>query len=62
MNQGDLEEELPLPLNLLMLPSFNVTESGIINAPSPVLQVTTCNDPVNSLDTPSTQTTNKYFL
>ena len=37
MNQGDLEEELPLPLNLLMLPSFNVTESGIIDNVVPVL-------------------------
>lgn len=47
MNQEELEAELPASLNVPALPSFNVTEKDIMNAPGPVLQVDACNHTMN---------------
>jgi len=62
MNQGELEAELPPTHNISTLPSYNSTESEVINAPGPVVTasvappVTACNTSVSSLVTPSNPT------
>jgi hypothetical protein len=62
MNQGKLEAELPPTLNIPTHPSFNVTDSEVINVIGPVLtanvapQVTACNASVSSSVTTSNPT------